>query len=92
MKEIQSIQRILVKMKKIVKSTAEINKMADEHAKSWIGVHCSKYMTNGELLPKYKVHYESFLEGALSRNEEIRELQKTLKSLRKELRNVQAEI
>jgi hypothetical protein len=79
-------------MKKIVKSTTEITKMADKHARSWIGAHCSKYMTNGELLPKYKVHYESFLEGALSRNEEIRELQKTIKSLRKELRNVQAEI
>lgn len=76
-------------MKKIVKSTAEINKMADEHAQSWIGAHCSKYMTNGELLPKYKVHYESFLEGALSRQNEIKELQKTIKSLRRELRNVQ---
>ena len=77
-------------MKKRVKSNAEISKMADKHAQSWIGVHTSKYMTNGELLPKYKVHYESFLEGALSRQDEIKELQKTIKSLRKELRNVQA--
>jgi thymidylate synthase len=76
-------------MKKVVKSIKEINKMADEHAQSWIGVHTSKYMTNGELLPKYKVHYESFLEGALSRQSEIDELQKCIKSLRKELRNVQ---
>lgn len=76
-------------MKKIIKSTAEINKMADEHAQSWIGVHCSKYMTNGGLLPKYKVHYESFLEGALSRQPEIVELQKCIKSLRKELRDIQ---
>jgi len=76
-------------MKKIVKSTTEITKMADKHAQSWIGTHCSKYMTNGELLPKYKVHYESFLEGALSRQDEIKELQKTIKSLRRELRKVQ---
>lgn len=76
-------------MKKIVKSITEINKMADEHAQSWIGVHCSKYMTNGELLPKYKVHYESFLEGALSRQSEIEKLQKCIKSLRKELRDIQ---
>ena len=47
-------------------------------------------MTNGELLPKYKVHYESFLEGALSRQDDIKELQKTIKSLREELRHVQA--
>ena len=46
-------------------------------------------MTNGELLPKYKVHYESFLKGALSRQDEIKELQKIIKSLRRELRNVQ---
>lgn len=77
-------------MKKIVKSNTEIVKMADMHAQSWIGDHCSKYMTNGELLPKYKVHYESFLEGALSRNVEIDLLQKIIKSLKKELRNVQA--
>lgn len=76
-------------MKKIVKSITEINKMADEHAQSWIGVHTSKYMTNGELLPKYKVHYDSFLDGALSRQSEIEELQKTIKYLRKELRDVQ---
>lgn len=76
-------------MKKIVKSITEINKMADEHAQSWIGVHCSKYMTNGELLPKYKVHYESFLEGALSRQSEIEGLQKCIKALRKELRDIQ---
>lgn len=76
-------------MKKIVKSITEINKMADEHAQSWIGVHTSKYMTNGELLPKYKVHYESFLDGALSRQSEIEDLQKTIKYLRKELRDVQ---
>lgn len=76
-------------MKKIVKSITEINKMADEHAQSWIGVYCSKYMTNGELLPKYKVHYESFLEGALSRQSEIEGLQKCIKSLRKELRGLQ---
>lgn len=76
-------------MKKIVKSITEINKMADEHAQSWIGVHTSKYMTNRELLPKYKVHYESFLEGALSRQSEIDELQKCIKSLRKELRGLQ---
>lgn len=76
-------------MKKIVKSITEINKMADKHAQSWIGVHTSKYMTNGELLPKYKVHYESFLDGALSRQSEIEELQKCIKSLRKELRDVQ---
>ena len=78
-------------MKKIVKSITEIIKMADEHAQSWLGVHTSKYMTNGELLPKYKVHYESFLEGALSRQSEIEELQKCIKALRKELRNVQTE-
>ena len=78
-------------MKKIVKSITEINKMADEHAQSWLGVHTSKYMTNGELLPKYKVHYESFLKGALSRQSEIEELQKCIKALRKELRNVQTE-
>lgn len=77
-------------MKKRVKSITEITKMADEHAQSWIGVYCSKYMTNGELLPKYKVHYDSFLEGALSRNVEIKELQKCIRTLRKELRNVQA--
>lgn len=53
-------------MKKIVRSITEINKMADKHAQSWLGKYTSKYMTNGELLPKYKVHYESFLEGALS--------------------------
>ena len=76
-------------MKKVVRSITEINKMADKHAQSWLGVHTSKYMTNGELLPKYKVHYESFLEGALSRQDEIMELQKTIKSLRRELRNVQ---
>lgn len=76
-------------MKKVVKSITEINKMADEHAQSWIGVHTSKYMTNGELLPKYKIHYESFLDGALSRQSEIEELQKCIKSLRKELRDVQ---
>lgn len=76
-------------MKKIVKSITEINKMADEHAQSWIGVHTSKYMTNGELLPKYKVHYDSFLDGALSRQSEIEELQKCIKSLRKELRGLQ---
>ena len=76
-------------MKKIVKSITEINKMADEHAQSWLGKYTSKYMTNGELLPKYKLHYESFLEGALSRQDEIKELQKTIKSLKKELRNVQ---
>ena len=63
--------------------------MADEHAQSCISVHTSKYMTNGKLLPKYKVHYESFLDGALSRQSEIEELQKTIKSLRKELRDVQ---
>lgn len=39
---------------KIVKSITEINKMADKHAQSWLGVHTSKYMTNGELLPKYE--------------------------------------
>ena len=76
-------------MKKIVKSITEINKMADEHARSWLGKYTSIYMTNGELLPKYKVHYDSFLEGALSRQDEIKELQKTIKSLKKELRNVQ---
>ena len=76
-------------MKKIVKSITEINKMADEHAQSWIGAHCSKYMTNGELLPKYKVHYESFLEGALSRQSEIEGLQKCIKALRRELRDIQ---
>ena len=76
-------------MKKIVKSITEINKMADEHAQFWIGVHCSKYMTNGELLPKYKVHYESFLEGALSRQSEIEGLQKCIKALRKELKDIQ---
>lgn len=76
-------------MKKIVRSITEINKMADEHAQSWLGVHTSKYMTNGELLPKYKVHYDSFLEGALSRQSEIEELQKYIKALRRELRNVQ---
>lgn len=76
-------------MKKKVKSITEITKMADEHAQSWIGAHCSKYMTNGQLLPKYKVHYESFLEGALSRNVEIKELQKCIRTLRKELRKVQ---
>ena len=59
-------------MKKRVKSITEINKMADKHAQSWLGVHTSKYMTNGELLPKYKVHYESFLEGALSRQDELK--------------------
>lgn len=76
-------------MKKIVKSITEINKMADKHAQSWLGKYTSKYMTNGELLPKYKVHYDSFLEGALSRQNEIKELQKTIKSLKKELRSVQ---
>lgn len=76
-------------MKKIVKSITEINKMADEYAQSWLGKYTSKYMTNGELLPKYKLHYESFLEGALSRQDEIKELQKTIKSFRRELRKVQ---
>ena len=76
-------------MKKVVRSITEINKMADEHAQSWLGAYTCKYMTNGELLPKYKVHYESFLEGALSRQNEIMELQKTIKSLRRELRKVQ---
>ena len=76
-------------MKKRVKSITEITKMADKHARSWIGKYTSIYMTNGELLPKYKVHYESFLEGALSRQNEIKELQKCIKSLRRELRNVQ---
>lgn len=76
-------------MKKRVKSITEITKMADKHARSWIGKYTNIYMTNGELLPKYKVHYESFLDGALSRNEEIKELQKTIKSLRRELRKVQ---
>lgn len=64
--------------------------MADEHAQSWIGANINKYMTNGQLLPKYKVHFESFLEGALSRQPEIKELQKCIKSLKKELRDVQA--
>ena len=76
-------------MKKRVKSITEITKMADKHARSWIGKGTSIYMTNGELLPKYKVHYESFLEGALSRQNEIKELQKCIKSLRRELKNVQ---
>lgn len=53
-------------MKKIVKSTKEITKMADKYAQSWIGTQCSKYMTNGELLPKYKLHYESFLGGIIT--------------------------
>lgn len=76
-------------MKKIVRSITEINKMADEHARSWLGKYTSKYMTNGELLPKYKVHYESFLEGALSRQSEIEELRKCIKALRRYLRNAQ---
>ena len=43
---------------KIVKSITEINKMADKHAQSWLGVHTSKYMTNGELLPKFEASAE----------------------------------
>ena len=77
-------------MKKKVKSITEITKMADEHAQSWIGANVNKYMTNGQLLPKYKVHFESFLEGALSRQSEIEELQKCIRTLRRELRKVQA--
>ena len=76
-------------MKKIVRSITEINKMADKHAQSWLGKYTSKYMTNGELLPKYKIHYESFLEGVLSRQSEIEELRKCIKALRRDLRNVQ---
>ena len=76
-------------MKKIVRSITEINKMADEHAQSWLGKYTSKYMTNGELLPKYKVHYESFREGALARQSEIEELRKCIKALRRYLRNAQ---
>ena len=44
--------------------TEELKQKADSYASSFLGEGVNKVMTNGELLPKYKVRYDAYIAGA----------------------------
>lgn len=46
---------------------------ADLYAMSFLGSNVNKVMTNGELLPKYKVRYDAYIAGATEVTKELQD-------------------